>query len=256
MSPTSRATTAVPSSTSRRPSASMSVAAPTSTPPPGSSTRTCAPSVASRVRYRIAQIGCARAAHRDAAGADRAARRGSPPRPRSPPSEAAPSGAQATLRPIPTTTAPVRADRCARTPDSLRPSSSRSFGHFRRESTGEVAVPPRSRSRPARPARRPASTSPEPTEVRGTGSRPAGWRRSARPSDDRAAPVRRSDDPRAGPSDRGWFRRRPTSAGLRSCCPSRRFPTPSTRGPGQICDAQCQSGRSLPLHLHSCSRRS
>ena len=51
------------------------------------------------------------------------------------PRRAAPSGAQPMLNPRPTTTAPVVADRWARMPATLRPSSSRSFGHFSVTST-------------------------------------------------------------------------------------------------------------------------
>ncbi len=72
-----------------------------------------------------------------------------------PASDAAPSGAHPTFSPSPTTTAPVRGERCASTPESLRSSSSRSFGHF-------------SASRPVRSA--PASAS-----IDTSAARPTAW---------------------------------------------------------------------------------
>ena len=117
---------------------------------------------------------------------------------------------------MPTTTDPA-ASRSARIPASLRVAdaagrSATSARRRRRRRRRQASTAAR-RDAPGQLARvRPAR--------RGTAATPAGWRRAARPSAGRGGPARPSGGRR--PARCGPVARRPSPAGRRSCCRSRR----------------------------------
>ena len=171
--------------------------APPTNRPPGSSTRTRLPE--RRQRRPVASVRCRPAAGRDAASI---AREHVGRRHRSAPSRAAPSGAQPTLSPMPDDDAnPVRDDRWARMPASLRPSRSRSFGHLsvarRRRRRRRTRVEPR------RAPTRWVSSCRHARARRGTASDTRRFAPAGASHGGRADPARRSGGRRPARCDRG-----------------------------------------------------
>ena len=187
-------------------------------------------------------------------------RSGPPPGSTPGPSCAAPSGAQPTLSPMPTTTAP---DGCALGQDAgqlaaveqhvVRPFQPRlDAGHRRHGVDGGDA------DRTCQVARLRRAR-------HGTGSTSAGWRPAVRPTCGRAGRVRRSGARRPARCGRV---RRGAPADRRWCCPSRRRTRPTNDRPRRPPGRASGSGRRATpggdhgpdrprhLHLQPCCRRS